>query len=140
MVNIRARLSRKPHLLDLVMTLVRSVMMEAKSTKKVNGSPTRRSAAADAPDRFPADLGMPTTVAKTDRKYLRMILWACLSAGFLGAGSLACGVLSQEENSTTAMLLFLAALAGAGGCLFCFYRFLREISRKPRLPFISTLH
>jgi hypothetical protein len=100
----------------------------------------QRSGTPDAPGRFPDNAGKAPIVAKTDRKYLRMILWACLSTGFLGAGTLACGMLSQEENSTTAILLFLAALAGACGSVFCFYRFLREISRKPRPPFISTLH
>jgi hypothetical protein len=78
--------------------------------------------------------------AKSEGKYLRMILWACLSAVFLGAGSLASGLLSQEENALNAVLLFLAALVGAAGCFFYFYRLLREISPKPKPPFISTLH
>jgi hypothetical protein len=79
-------------------------------------------------------------VVKNEKKLLRMILWVCLSAVFLGAGCLASGLLSQEENATRAVLLFLAALAGAAGCLFYFYRFLREISPRPKPPFISTLH
>ena len=114
------------------MTLVRGVMMEVKSTKKAKRSPALSSGEADA--------DLTPVAAKTNGKYLRMILWACLSVGFLGAGALASAVLSQEEGSTMAILLFLAALAGAAGCLFCFYRFLREISQKPRPPFISTFH
>jgi hypothetical protein len=69
-----------------------------------------------------------------------MVLWACLSAAFLGGGCLASGLLSQEESPTWAILLFLTALMGAAGCMFFFHRFLREISPKPRAPFISTLH
>jgi hypothetical protein len=78
--------------------------------------------------------------AKSQRKYLRMILWTCLSTVFLGAGCLASGLLSQEESAVNAILLFLAALVGAAGCFFYFYRLLREISPKPKPPFISTLH
>jgi hypothetical protein len=73
------------------------------------------------------------------RKYLRMILWACLSAMFLGVATLASGLLSQEKNAISAILLFLVALAGTAGCLFYFYLFLREISPKPKDPYISTL-
>jgi hypothetical protein len=69
-----------------------------------------------------------------------MILWACLSAVFLGAGSFASGLLSQQENALNAVLLFLAAIVGGAGCIFYFYRLLREISPKPKPPFISTLH
>jgi len=112
---------------------------EAKTTKQGNGRRTQRLDATAAPDCFPADAAGAPIIPKTVRKYLRMVLWACLSAGFLGGGTLACGLLAQEESSTGAILLFVAALAGVGGCLFCFYRFLREISRKPRTPFISTL-
>jgi drug/metabolite transporter (DMT)-like permease len=68
-----------------------------------------------------------------------MILWACLSAVFLGVGSLASGLLSQEKDATIAILLFLVALAGTAGCIFYFYLFLREISPKPKDPYISTL-
>jgi drug/metabolite transporter (DMT)-like permease len=94
----------------------------------------------EARERFPADEGIPAIAGKTNHKYLWMILWACLSAVCLGGGSIACGLLSQEENATTAVLLFLAALAEAAGCMFFFYRFLREISPKPKPPFITTLH
>jgi hypothetical protein len=69
-----------------------------------------------------------------------MILWAFLSVAFLASGCVASGLLSQEESPTWAVLLFLTALMGAAGCMFFFYRFLREISPKPRAPFISTLH
>jgi hypothetical protein len=78
--------------------------------------------------------------AKNDKKYLRMLLWAFLSVVFLGGGSVACGLLAQEENATKAIFLFLGALAEASGCIFFFYLFLREISPKPKGPFITTLH
>lgn len=68
-----------------------------------------------------------------------MILWACLSTASLAGGSIASGLLSEEESTTKAVLLFLAALAGAAGCIYFFYRFLREISPKPKGPFIATL-
>jgi hypothetical protein len=68
-----------------------------------------------------------------------MALWASLSALFLGFGCIACGLLAQEESAAQAIVLFLAALAGAAGCIFFFYRFLREISQNPRGPFISSL-
>ena len=68
-----------------------------------------------------------------------MILWACLSGMFLAVGSLASGLLSQEKDATNAILFFLVALAGTAGCLFYFYLFLREISPKPKDPYISTL-
>ena len=74
------------------------------------------------------------------RKYLRLICLASLSIVFLGCGSLAAGLLFSEENDTNAVLLFVAALLGAGGCIFFFYCCLRQISPKPKGPFISTLH
>ena len=74
------------------------------------------------------------------RKYLRLIFWACLSFGFLGGSSIAAGLLYSEVNGTKAILLFLAALLGACGCIFFFYRCLRQISSKPKGPYISTLH
>ncbi len=77
--------------------------------------------------------------AKVEKKYLQMFLWICLSTASLGIGTLASGLLSQEENSVRAVFLFVAALAGAASCIFFFFRFLREISPKPRGPFISTL-
>jgi hypothetical protein len=73
------------------------------------------------------------------RKYLRMILWACLSAVFLGMGIVASGLLSEEKDAANAILLFLVALAGTAGCFFYFFCFLREISPKPKGPYISTL-
>jgi hypothetical protein len=93
----------------------------------------------DSREHLPDD-GAVAPAAKNDKNYLRMILWACLSAVFLGAGCLASGLLSQEENATNAIMLFLGALAGAAGCIFYFFRLLREISPKPKPPFISTLH
>jgi hypothetical protein len=88
---------------------------------------------------FTTDASIAPTQVKADKKYLRMALWAGLSAAFLGFGTLACGLLSQEENVSKAIILFLGGLAGAAGCIFFFYCFLREISPKPRGPFISTL-
>jgi hypothetical protein len=88
---------------------------------------------------FTTDASIAPTHVKADKKYLRMALWAGLSAAFLGFGTLACGLLSQEENVGKAIILFLGGLAGAAGCIFFFYCFLREITPKPRGPFISTL-
>jgi hypothetical protein len=88
---------------------------------------------------FTADARTTPIDVKTNRKYLRMVLWACLSAAFLGFGTLASGLLSQEENVGTSIVLFLGGLAGAACCIFFFYLFLREISPKARGPFISTL-
>ena len=108
------------------------------STKKGDGNLTEGPEAARGMS-IPADADVRLIVRKSGRKYLRMFLWACLSAAFLAGGTLACGFLAGEESSTGAILLFLGALAGVGGCIFCFYRFLREISRKPRPPNLSTL-
>jgi hypothetical protein len=69
-------------------------------------------------------------------KYLRSIFWACLSIAFLGGGSLAAGLLYTEETDTTAVLLFLAALLGAVGCIFSTYRCLQQLSSKPKEPYI----
>ena len=88
---------------------------------------------------FTADVRTAPIDVKTNRKYLRMVLWACLSAAFLGFGTLASGLLSQQEDVGTAIVLFLGGLGGAAGCIFFFYLFLREISPKARGPFISTL-
>ena len=73
------------------------------------------------------------------RKYLKLAFCACLSIAFLGGGSLAAGLLYTEETDTKAVLLFAAALLGAVGCIFFFYCFLRQISSKPKGPYISTL-
>jgi len=73
------------------------------------------------------------------RKYLKVIFCACLSIAFLGGGSLAAGSLYGEENDATAVLLFLAALLGVVGCIFFFYCCLRQLSAKPKGPYISTL-
>jgi len=54
-------------------------------------------------------------------------------------GSLAAGLLYTEETDTRAVLLFVAALLGAVGCIFFFYCCLRQISSKPKGPYISTL-
>jgi hypothetical protein len=118
-----------------------SVAIEAKTTKKGNAHLTQRPGTAATQEHFPADAEVaPAASGKADRKYLRMALWAFLSVAFLAAGCLASGLLSQEESPTWAVLFFIAALVGAAGCMFYFYRFLREISPRPRPPFISTLH
>jgi hypothetical protein len=116
-----------------------SAAREARVTKKGNEHRPQKLETMDARERFPADEAI-APVARNEKNYLRMILWACLSIVFLGAGSLASGLLSQEEDTTNAILLFLAALAGAAGCIFYIYRLLREISSKPKPPFITTLH
>jgi len=72
-------------------------------------------------------------------KYFKVIFCACLSIAFLGGGSLAAGLLYAEGNDTMAVLLFLAALLGAVGCIFFFYCCLRQLSSKPKRPYISTL-
>jgi hypothetical protein len=118
-----------------------SVAAEAKTTKKGNAHLTKRPGPAETQEHSPAHVEVsPAASGKADRKYLRMALWTCLSAAFLAGGCLASGLLSQEESPTLAVLLFIAALVGAAGCMFYFYRFLREISPRPRPPFISTLH
>ena len=117
-----------------------SVVKEAKATKKGTGHLTQRVEIADAREPSVPNGGSAPVTAKNDRNYPRMILWAFLSIVFLAAGSVACGLLSQEEDTTKAVLLFLAALAESAGCMFFFYCFLREISPKPKAPFISTLH
>jgi hypothetical protein len=141
MVNFNARLcldTLDTYLLKVGVTNA-SVVKEAKSTKRVTAHLPQKPGAADAPERLPADCGIAPIAGRTHKKYLRMILWAGLSAVFLGGGSIAGGLLSDEESATRAVLLFLAALAGAAGCIFFFYCFLREISPKPKGPFISTL-
>ena len=115
------------------------VVKEAKATKMRNGHRPQEPGTTDGPKTFPAVEGTAPIAGKTNKRYLRILFWACLSAVCLGAGSLACGLLAQEASVTKAILLFLAALAGAAGCLFFFYRCLREISLKPRGPFIYTL-
>jgi hypothetical protein len=101
----------------------------------------KESRTAETQDNSSLDAEVASTASgKADRKYLRMVLWACLSLAFLAGGCLASGLLSEAESPTLAVLLFIAALVGAAGCMFYFYRFLREISPRPRPPFISTLH
>jgi hypothetical protein len=72
------------------------------------------------------------------RKYLKAIFCACLSIAFLGGGSLAAGLLYGEGNDMMAVLLFLAALLGAVGSIFFLYCCLRQLSSKPKGPYIST--
>jgi hypothetical protein len=117
------------------------VTIEAKTTKKRQAELTKESATAETQDHSSLDPeDAPAASGKADRKYLRMVLWACLSLAFLAGGCLASGLLSAAESLALAVLLFIAALVGAAGCMFYFYRFLREISPGPRPPFISTLH
>ena len=87
-----------------------------------------------------AELSTGPTATKSEKKLLRMILWVSLGILFLAAGSIACGLLWEQTDTTSAILFFIAALVGGAGCIYWFYRFLREISSKPKAPFISTLH
>jgi hypothetical protein len=112
---------------------------KVKVTKKGEAQQPRTNGVREPREYFTADVTMAPLDVKTNRKYLRMVLWACLSAAFLGFGTLASGLLWQEEHVGTAIVLFLGGLAGAAGCIFFFYLFLREITPKARGPFISTL-
>ncbi len=112
-----------------------------KTTEKGKTHLTKSSGAGETQEHFPAEAEVaPVVGVKGDRKYLRLVLWAFLSAAFLGGGCVASGLLFREESPILAALLFVAALVGAAGCMFYFYQFLREISPRPRPPFISTLH
>ena len=71
-----------------------------------------------------------SVMAKMIRKYLRLILLACLSIVFLTGGCLTAGLLYDEANDTKAILLFLATVLGAVGCIFFFLCFLRQMSAK----------
>jgi hypothetical protein len=115
------------------------VVKKLKTTKKGAAQEPQENGAAGPREHSNAGGSSVPGNIKTDKKYLRMVLWAGLSAVFLGFGSIACGFLAQEENAFKAIALFLGGLAGAGGCIFFFYLFLREISPNPRDPFISTL-
>jgi hypothetical protein len=68
-----------------------------------------------------------------------MILWGSLGFLFLAAGSVASGFLWEQTETTSAVLFFIAAILSGAGTIYAFYRFLREISSKPKAPFISTL-
>jgi hypothetical protein len=81
---------------------------------------------------------LPSTSKKV-RKVLRIVLHAGASLISLGTGSVAAGLLYNEESIPKAILLFLVALVGALGSIFFFFRCLRHISSKPKGPFIATL-
>jgi len=81
---------------------------------------------------------LPSTPKKV-RKVLQIVLHAGASLVFLGIGSVAAGLLFSEESVFKAILLFLVALGGALGSIFFFFRCLRQISAKPKGPFIPTL-
>jgi hypothetical protein len=138
MVNNRATLFRDTRLLTFGTTVV-GVAKEVEPTKTGNRNLVERLETTAGGTPLPAETETSPSVPKSGWNYGRMLLWAGLSAAFLAGGTLACGLLAGEESSTGAVLLFLAALAGIGGCIFCFYRLLREISRKPRPPYLSTL-
>jgi hypothetical protein len=138
MVNNRATLFRDTRLLTFGTTVV-GVAKEVEPTKTGNRNLVERLETTAGGTPLPAEAETSPSVPKSGWNYGRMLLWAGLSAAFLAGGTLACGLLAGEESSTGAVLLFLAALAGIGGCIFCFYRLLREISRKPRPPYLSTL-
>jgi hypothetical protein len=86
-----------------------------------------------------AKSGAKLTATKSQKKLMRMILWISLGTLFLAGGTVASAFLWQQTDPPKAILLFVVALAGAGGCVYSFYRCLREISSKPKPPFISTL-
>jgi hypothetical protein len=69
-------------------------------------------------------------IPKMNRKYLRLVLLASLSIVFLASGCLTAGLLYDEANVTKAVLLFLATVLGAVGCIFFFLCFLRQMSAK----------
>jgi hypothetical protein len=79
-------------------------------------------------------------MVKTGRQYLRLALAAILSIAFLTGGAIAAALLFSEANGIRAAFLFTGALAGTAGCIFFFYCCLRQISPKPKAPFISTIH
>jgi hypothetical protein len=79
-------------------------------------------------------------MAKTGRQYLKLVLAAVLSIAFLAGGSIAATLLLKEANGTRATFLLMGALVGMVGCIFFFFCCLRQISPKPKAPFISTLH
>jgi hypothetical protein len=81
----------------------------------------------------------PVTV-KTGRQYLKLALAAILSIAFLTGGAIAAALLFSESNDIRAAFLFTGALAGTAGSIFFFYYCLRQISPKPKAPFISTIH
>ena len=57
----------------------------------------------------------------------------------IAAGSGAAGLLSQQHDLLKALLLFLVVLLGLGGSLFFLFRFLKQISPKPKPPNIWNL-
>ena len=71
-----------------------------------------------------------SVMAKMIREYLRLILLACLSIVFLAGGCLTAGLLYDETNNAKAILLFMATVLGAVGCIFFFLCFLRQMSAK----------
>jgi apolipoprotein N-acyltransferase len=76
---------------------------------------------------------------KKGLKLLRLALYAGAGLVFFGAGAFSAGLLWREESVLVAILLFLATAAGAAGSLFFFFLCLRQISPKPKDPFIATL-
>jgi hypothetical protein len=82
---------------------------------------------------------MPPNAPEKDKRFLRILFCAACSLFFLGAGTLAAGLLFREENVARAIFLFVAALLGALGSLFFFILCLRALSPKPKDPFIPTL-
>lgn len=77
---------------------------------------------------------------KVIHKLLRLILWITIGALFIAGGCAACALLWKETDTTKAVLLAVAALIGAAGCLYSVFRFLRVISPTAKGPFILTLH
>jgi hypothetical protein len=57
----------------------------------------------------------------------------------IAAGSGAAGLLSQQHDLLKALLLFLVILFALAGSLFFLFRFLKQISPKPKPPNIWNL-
>ena len=57
----------------------------------------------------------------------------------IAEGSGAAALLSQQQDLLKALLLFLVVLLGLAGSLFFLFRFLKQISPKPKPPNIWNL-
>jgi hypothetical protein len=86
-----------------------------------------------------AKSGAKLTATKSQKKLIRIVLWISLGTLFLAGGTFASALLWYETDPTKAILLFVAALVCAGGSVYSFYRCLRDVSSKPKPPFIATL-
>jgi hypothetical protein len=73
------------------------------------------------------------------QQILRFLIPAGLSALSAMVGSLACAFLYVQTTTVGACFWAAAALVGLTSALFFFFRFLQQISHKPKQPFIPTL-